>query len=350
MESSSARGAVLVVVAHPDDEALGFSGVIAHALAAGRRVRVALATNGDTPTSARRFGGPIAARRAAAKTRSYGALRTRETVAAMGVLGLRWRPDPAESDILFLGYPDRGLVPIAASQTPWTGDGARLHRTYASADGRLPGDHDLRHLLDGRHSRLCAEDLARDFDSLLELTEPADVYTHAGFDGHADHAEVHRQLVAAVERRRLTLTVHSTLIHPEGTEDCLYHSALQWPNPPENGAGPDARFTPELPFEPPPVPAGAEQPTGASWGPLGPPDERIEVPEPMLAADPDENLKWRVIAQYRSQVRCERDADGRYHASCGYLRAFVKREEFFWTRTFAENGADTPFSPPSRTG
>ncbi len=37
---------VLVVVAHPDDEALGFSGVIESALAAGRPIYVAVVTNG----------------------------------------------------------------------------------------------------------------------------------------------------------------------------------------------------------------------------------------------------------------------------------------------------------------
>jgi LmbE family N-acetylglucosaminyl deacetylase len=42
-----AAGPVLVIVAHPDDEALGAAGVIARARAAGRRVYVAVVTNGE---------------------------------------------------------------------------------------------------------------------------------------------------------------------------------------------------------------------------------------------------------------------------------------------------------------
>ena len=45
------RGSLLVVVA-PDDEALGFAGVIARARAARRRVRVAVVTNGDDRSGA----------------------------------------------------------------------------------------------------------------------------------------------------------------------------------------------------------------------------------------------------------------------------------------------------------
>ncbi len=252
----------------------------------------------------------------------------------MALLGLHWSRDPAESDIFFLGYPNLGLEAIAASEAVWTGDATGLHRTYA-ADGRARRSScngDLRYLLDGGHSRFCAADLASDFDALLELTEPGDIYTHADFDGHPDHAEVHRQLLAAVSRRQASLTMHSTLIHPEGTAECMYLSALQWPNPAEGGNDPFARFTPRLAFEPPPVPAGSEQPTGRSWGPVGPPDERVDVPESMLDDDPERNLKWRVIAEYASQISCNPQPDGNYHASCGYMRAFVKREEFFWTR------------------
>jgi LmbE family N-acetylglucosaminyl deacetylase len=45
---SDERGPLLVVAAHPDDEALGFAGIIATARAAGRRVVVAVVTNGDS--------------------------------------------------------------------------------------------------------------------------------------------------------------------------------------------------------------------------------------------------------------------------------------------------------------
>jgi LmbE family N-acetylglucosaminyl deacetylase len=45
---AASSGPVLVVVAHPDDEALGFAGVIKSAITAGRPVYVAVVTNGAT--------------------------------------------------------------------------------------------------------------------------------------------------------------------------------------------------------------------------------------------------------------------------------------------------------------
>ena len=43
----SATGPVLVLAAHPDDESLGMAGIIERARSQGRRVVVALATNGE---------------------------------------------------------------------------------------------------------------------------------------------------------------------------------------------------------------------------------------------------------------------------------------------------------------
>lgn len=323
---------MLVVVAHPDDEALGFAGVIHRHRAEGRRVRVAVVTNGDAQARGRiplRFCG--APRGWAARVARCGILRARETVKAMALLGLRWSLDPLRTDIVFLGYPNNALEKVAASQEPWEGDPSGLHRTYGLSRSWRRCDGDLRYLLDGRHSRLCAADLARDMEALLEIAEPGDVYTHVEFDGHPDHAEVHRQVVAALQRLGMAVTLHATLIHPAGTRDRMYESAYEWPNPSQREvATPFDRFTPELSFQPPPAAQGDLD--SRSWGPLGAPDELVEVPPPMRHPDPARNLKWQVISCHRSQILCRRDPRGSYHPSCGYMRSFVKRHEFFWTR------------------
>jgi LmbE family N-acetylglucosaminyl deacetylase len=325
--ATAARGSVLVAVAHPDDEGLGFAGVIARSRSDGRRVFVAVVTNGDDRARGRL---PIrfcsAPRGWAARVARLGVRRGRETLAAMKLLGLGFSRDPQVSDVFLLGYPNYGLETIAASIEPWAGDATRLHHTYAAGGSWRRCDGDLRFLLDGRHARLSASDLARDLDDLLALTRPTDVYTHVEFDGHPDHAEVHRQVLAALRRRGQPVRVHSTLIHPVGTRNRMYESAYEWPNPrQEEVATPFERFTPHLDFTPPPGDDGGD------WGPLGPPDEFIEVPPSMRDSDPDQNLKWQAIARYASQLDCRRSADGSYHPSCGYLRAFVKRTEFFWT-------------------
>ncbi len=332
MTRDGGKGPVLVVVAHPDDEALGFAGIIYHHRAQGRQVRVAVVTNGDAQGKGRmplRFCG--APRGRPARVARYGVLRARETVKAMALLGLRWSLDPRESDVFFLGYPNYALETIATCEEPWQGDPAGLHHTYAPGRSWRRCDGDLRRLLDGRPSSLCAAHLARDMEALLEIVHPVDVYTHAAFDGHPDHAETHRQVVAALTRLAMPVLLHATLIHPPGTRHRMYESAYEWPNPAQDEvATPFDRFTPELAFQPPPA-AGGGAAGGRDWGPGGAPDELVEVPGPMRHPDPARNLKWQVISRYRSQILCRRDGSGRYHPSCGYMRAFVKRHEFFWT-------------------
>jgi LmbE family N-acetylglucosaminyl deacetylase len=251
----------------------------------------------------------------------------------MALLGLTWSADPATSDVLLLGYPNLRLHAVAGATAPITDDASGLHHTYAARGDGAACDGDLRYRLDARHGELVAGSLAADLDAVLALVHPTDVYTHVVFDGHPDHAEVFRQVEAALARAGFAGTLHTTLIHPEGTASCMGPSAERWPNPPLVDGHPFARFAPSLDVTAPPIPPCAGPVTGADWGPEGAPDELVPVPAEMQRPDPDENLKWQVIARYASQVDCTRREHG-YHASCGYMRAFVKRHEFFWTRRY----------------
>jgi LmbE family N-acetylglucosaminyl deacetylase len=270
-------------------------------------------------------------------------VRGGETIAAMALLGLHWSEDPAQTDVVLLGYPNLRLTAVASASEPLSSDAAGIHHTFAARGDGRGCDGDLRSRLDGRPADLTGRALAADLDAVLSLVQPTEVYTHAGFDGHPDHAEVFRQVAAALERRRFTGTLHVTLIHPEGTADCMGASAERWPNPALVGDDPFARFAPALDVTAPPRPPCGGTPIGAEWGPEGPPDELVEVPPSMQNRNPDANLKWQVIARYASQVDCARRPQG-YHPSCGYMRAFVKRHEFFWTRR--PGGAPAPNGGP----
>jgi LmbE family N-acetylglucosaminyl deacetylase len=261
-----------------------------------------------------------------------------ETIAAMRLLGLEARPGAGASDVLLLGYPNLGLSAVETAHEPVGRAASALGHTYAE-DGDGDPDTcrgDLRHRLDGRHAPLTGAAFARDLDALVTLVRPTEVYTHAVFDGHPDHAVVARALDAALGRAAFGGRRRATLIHPEGTGGCMGPSAREWPNPAEWDAEPLARFTPAVDVEPPPLPPCAEGRRAGGWGDAGPPDALVEVPAAMREPSLERNLKWQVIARYASQVVCAPGDDGRPHPSCGYMRAFVKRREFFWTRRFGD--------------
>ena len=351
--TAAATGPVLVVVAHPDDEALGMAGIIKAAVDASRTVYVAVVTNGDASQSGGFSGYCGASAGDASSTARYGLTRDGETIAGMGLLGLSYTTTVTASRIFFFGYPDLSLATISTATTPWTGDATGLHRTYAEdGDGNVSTcNGDLGYLATGGHSAFTAAALAADFDRLFGLTQPTDVYTHVSFDGHPDHAEVYRQVVAAIQRAGRPVTLHGTLMHPENTGGCMSFSATQWPNPPEANNNPFARFTPGLDVAAPPIPACSSPSTGSSWGPKGAPNELVQVPTSMQASTEASNLKWQVISSYASQVICVQ-TNGVYHPSCGYMRAFVKQHEFFWTESFSPTppAAPTNTSPPTISG
>ena len=354
---AAGSGPVLVIVAHPDDEALGFAGVIESA--GGGQVYVAVVTNGayyagSPPTQASVCG---AADGTAAGDASTAITRDGETVSAMASLGVEWTADPATSHVFFLGYPDGGLTSIVAGGAP--NDQSGLNHTYAldATTGTDPSscNGDYHYLKDGSHADLTAANLTGDLAAVIAQVGPTDIYTHGMFDGHPDHAAVGRLVLAAVRASGAAIPVHSTLIHETGNGSCQAASAWWWPNP-ENTASSADRATPTEPFGPPalfatndPALNDTGYPTcpdgstpqdsvavGHDWGPLGAPTETPAVPDPAL--------KQQAIEQYASQLQCPDTA------SCGYAYAFVKSDEIFWTQTVSSTGAPVPVDWPRLGG
>lgn len=133
---------LMVILAHPDDEAFGVSGRLARATEAGHPTAVVCATRGEA--------GEIA-NPALATPETLGQVRERELRDACAAVGVR--------DVAFLDYVDGQLSNAASDQ----------------AVGRIA--HHLRRF------------------------RPAVVVTFAanGIYGHPDHMAIHRQVVAAVE-------------------------------------------------------------------------------------------------------------------------------------------------------
>ncbi len=329
----SANGPVVIIAAHPDDESLGMAGIIAQAKAAGRRVYVVIATNGEggvVDGAVNDCGAPADAAPAA----RYGLMRDKETRDAMTVLGLNRTSSLSTTELIYLGYPGGRISDIATTDVPLSNSSTGVQRSYAEDfDASVTTcNGDFRYQLSGTHSQFNAAALRADLDSLLTITSPSDIYTHAFFDGHPDHAELGKQVMSAVRRANVPVRVHTTIQHPAGDGECMELSSARWPNPALTNNNPFARFTPTVDFTAPPAfPCDSAQ-NGTSWGPMGAPNETVVVPANMQTTSEATNKKWQAISVYTSQIDCTDTSS--YHVNCGYMRAFVKRSEFFWRYDF----------------
>ena len=135
-----------------------------------------------------------------------------------------------------------------------------------------------------------------------------------------------------------------SLQHPAGDTRCANLSAARWPNPALTDNDPFARFTPTIVFTAPPAEPCNEANTNTDWGPLGPPNESVEVPASMQDTSEAANKKWQAISKHQTQIDCV--DDGNYHVNCGYMRAFVKRNEPFWR---ADYGVRRTWTKPYTT-
>ena len=196
------RADVLVFAPHPDDEVIGCGGVIQHALAEGRRVRVAFTTSGD--------GYPRAAAKLLMKPESdltpddfrrLGARREAEAIAAAKVLGLD------ASQLAFLRHPDAQL-------------------------GKLPAE--------ARTSAL------QGVQRVIEESQPSRVYVTDHGDEHPDHRVTNELVREAVALAGSVPEVFTYLVHSGGDtrwplpgpryetsamDGITYPTGVRWPPP-----------------------------------------------------------------------------------------------------------------------
>lgn len=171
MEDASSIHRLLVVAPHCDDEIISSGGLIREVLAKGGRVRVAIVTNGDGSLT----GTMVEFRKLYPSTSDYlrsGPVRQQESLEAMETLGV------APEDVLFLSYPDRGILPLWEQfwddnkpyRSPFTGltqsPYARTYNSQAVYSG---------------HSLLA------DLRSILQEFQPDTVVAPHPSDSHADH-------------------------------------------------------------------------------------------------------------------------------------------------------------------
>lgn len=169
---------ILVVAPHSDDEAIGCTGVMLRAVAAGQRVGVVVVTAGDAHqrAAAAAAGKPLDAL-APSDLVNLAALRQRHSLQAMRRIGVR------QDDILFLGYPDGGLASMydnagdAPYRQPYTG----RTETY----GPVAADYHSR--VHGRPAPYLRAALHADLAEIIRARRPRAIYVTGEADRHADH-------------------------------------------------------------------------------------------------------------------------------------------------------------------
>ncbi len=173
---------VLVVSPHPDDETIAPGGLIQAALANGSQVKVAIVTNGDGQLGAPALfglGDPISAKGYVA----MGERRQAESQAALSRLGV------AANDMLFLGYPDRGIQPMLSTNWEET-DPYTAPFTRATAS---PYAHTVH-----PQAAYCGESLLNDLVNIISNYQPDLIVVSHPADTHSDHSAVSRFTTLAV--------------------------------------------------------------------------------------------------------------------------------------------------------
>lgn len=170
LDLSDARQ-LMVFAPHPDDETLAAGGAIQIARQHGAKVKVVIVTNGDGQV----FAPAVLEKRPRPSPQDYirlGLRRQAESLAALSLLGL------TEQDVVFLGYPDRGLLPMWLAdwqdQCPFTAP-----YTKVSADPYTE-TYDP-------HAEYCGRNLLADLRLLLEQDRPDLILLPHPADQHPDH-------------------------------------------------------------------------------------------------------------------------------------------------------------------
>jgi LmbE family N-acetylglucosaminyl deacetylase len=328
---------LLVVAPHPDDETLGFAGLLTAYRLKGKPVRTVVATDGDAYCVACAFwksgsthGATCDAddlsNLATPDVDSFAELRRSESSAAATVLGL---PAPR-----FLAYPDTGLA--AAWRNRQQGEAERpLRRSDFSmcedCDDCSAGSGG------GPPTELTSASFAATIAELLAATTPGTlVATTHPLDGHGDHAALGEFVRAAngelAEPRALAFAViHAHTRKDTAHSDCWYPGpqAAVCPCHDEERASADPTWLAEQRAERLQPAAVANLPDDATYGE----ERQLCLPPAMVAAEPPTKLA--ALETYASQLgfaaregEVPEALEGLVDCN-GYLLAFVRRTEAF---------------------
>lgn len=279
----TAHSKLLVIAPHPDDDLIIAAGVTYAALQRGEPVTIVYVTNGD------KWG------------IKNGNLRQNEAVEGQtGNLGTR------ESDLIFLGYPDGGLLtmyrdyPNESDRFLTAPSGQTATYAHRGLDGT-----DYHNYRFGAHANYNGFNLLADLKDIIGKQRPDHIITVAEFDLHEDHSTTYYATRDAV----LAVTAADPSYVPV-IDKSLVHTINEniWPTLPDL----QSYFT-----EPPGLSAGAE----FDWANR----ESLDLPLVMQVT----NLKPNAIDAHVSQG-----------GTLNFLAGFIHKDEIFWPAHL--NGSNFP--------
>jgi LmbE family N-acetylglucosaminyl deacetylase len=307
---------IMIIAPHPDDEILGFAGVIYAAIQSGKEVKVTIVTNGDGYGSACYFwknGFPREDTLNKGKGCSpeelekYGTTRISESRKALKILGVD------SLDVIFLGYPDGYIGDmLIAPDSVFKGNTSR-HLSYTGKS-------------------FSGKNLKQDLKSLFILQSDEEVYTTHIKDAHDDHAAVAgfiEQARKELVEKEIIFPVFWTFIHEPGGDNNL------WPPPRCNWTfvkgqmliQRENRYTPWRVLTSPVI---ADQPgyfflSEALW-------TETKEHAPLMREAMDEFQTG--IGQYKSDGQPVNENYKGWMDRNGYLLSFIKRNHLFWEAPF----------------
>jgi LmbE family N-acetylglucosaminyl deacetylase len=262
------RDRILILAAHPDDEAIGTAGVIQKALKAGAKVKVALFTNGDNnEVSFIFYEKRLTFRRG--EIIHMGEVRRKETLGAVSSLGLN------KNDVVFLGYPDYGTMEIFSKY--W--GKAKPFKTLLSRSAKVPYSECL-----SPGAPYVGESMLKDIEKVILDFKPTKIFVSHPADTNRDHRVLYLLTKVALwdlEEKIGAPQIYPYLIHVEG-----------WPKP--GGYHPELELIPPIGF------------SGSYWMTLPLSDEEVKA-------------KHASLEYYKSQTS--------FRGS--YLFGFARKNELF---------------------
>jgi len=195
MPDISAGDKILVVAPHIDDEIISSGGLIQNALANKAKVKIIYMTNGDNNINS------IIKEDRNLKTdpASYiklGEERMSEGKKATSILGLKIE------NLVFLGYPDKGLLPMLTTNftNKYTARGSRL--TYNPYVGTYRSQQDY-----------TGENVIQDLDEIISSYKPNIAIFPNPLDMHPDHKATYRYMEKVLSGRTNKMKLWTYLVH-----------------------------------------------------------------------------------------------------------------------------------------